>query len=493
MRKHTSRPMPISAALIIVVPVLALTQGAGTLTCDAWCLVENPSFELASDVPEDEFAGWCNFGLVGMTSALTEHGNQSATATGPNTGGWDVSGYWQPFEAAPGDRFRVVAHAAHAASDPIKGQAKAILNVEWRDAGEGLIAYETFDLMGPSAPTDCVQRFEFETGPAPAGTATARFLAGFLQSPDQETGTAIFDLVDIHRTEPPGWGDLQWTDFGDTTLVFAGRAWRVKGPGFFGPGPNHFSDSGANAWVDGDGKLHLRITHVDGVWYAAEVAAEEPLGYGEYRFRVEADLDDLDPNVVFGLFIWEYQPCWRADNWWNANNELDIEFSRWTEADDPPAQFVFQPSTREGNRHRFWLTTDGPESPTTHTFDWRPDAVSCRSWRGHADEPDPGDLFTEWPYAGPDIPRPEAPRVHLNLWLFGGDAPGDGQEVEVVVSDFVFVPLCPADLDGDGAVGILDFLFLLAAWGEPAADLDGDCATGITDFLKLLAMWGPCS
>ena len=55
----------------------------------------------------------------------------------------------------------------------------------------------------------------------------------------------------------------------------------------------------------------------------------------------------------------------------------------------------------------------------------------------------------------------------------------------------------PGDLDGDGIVGINDFLLLLAAWGpcpDPcppscAADLDGDCSVGVTDFLMLLASW----
>ena len=54
------------------------------------------------------------------------------------------------------------------------------------------------------------------------------------------------------------------------------------------------------------------------------------------------------------------------------------------------------------------------------------------------------------------------------------------------------------DLDGDCAVGINDFLILLAKWGpcpDPcppscAADFDGNCAVGITDFLILLANWG---
>ena len=48
------------------------------------------------------------------------------------------------------------------------------------------------------------------------------------------------------------------------------------------------------------------------------------------------------------------------------------------------------------------------------------------------------------------------------------------------------------DVDCDGAVGITDFLALLAAWGPNpghAADLDGDGVVGITDFLFLLASW----
>ncbi len=52
------------------------------------------------------------------------------------------------------------------------------------------------------------------------------------------------------------------------------------------------------------------------------------------------------------------------------------------------------------------------------------------------------------------------------------------------------------DLDGDGIVGIVDFLALLANWGTCErgcclADLDIDGDVGITDFLILLGHWGP--
>ena len=64
----------------------------------------------------------------------------------------------------------------------------------------------------------------------------------------------------------------------------------------------------------------------------------------------------------------------------------------------------------------------------------------------------------------------------------------------------VTVPDCapaglPSDLDGDGIVGIADFLALLGAWGSCSdcgncpADLDADCSVGIGDLLILLANW----
>ncbi len=54
----------------------------------------------------------------------------------------------------------------------------------------------------------------------------------------------------------------------------------------------------------------------------------------------------------------------------------------------------------------------------------------------------------------------------------------------------------PADLDGDGVVGIGDLIILLVAWGPCAdcgacpADLDGSCDVGILDLLVLLSSWG---
>ena len=85
-----------------------------------------------------------------------------------------------------------------------------------------------------------------------------------------------------------------------------------------------------------------------------------------------------------------------------------------------------------------------------------------------------------------------APPGFYMLFVIDGDGvPSEASLVQVG-------PGPVGDLDGDGSVGILDFLALLAAWGPcpgscpPSCpgDLDGDCSVGITDFLALLANWG---
>ena len=56
---------------------------------------------------------------------------------------------------------------------------------------------------------------------------------------------------------------------------------------------------------------------------------------------------------------------------------------------------------------------------------------------------------------------------------------------------------CPADLDGDGSVGIGDLLILLPipygpCEGECVGDIDGDGEVSVLDLLSLLASWGAC-
>jgi len=60
-------------------------------------------------------------------------------------------------------------------------------------------------------------------------------------------------------------------------------------------------------------------------------------------------------------------------------------------------------------------------------------------------------MIFEWIYTGPHVPRPEQPRVHLNLWKLVGIPTADQ---EVIVSEFNFSPI--------GATGkIIDNLVII--------------------------------
>lgn len=211
------------------------------------------------------------------------------------------------------------------------------------------------------------------------------------------------------------------------TITFAGQEWTVKAStGKVGPGPNLFSGSASNVWVDASGRLHLKITRSKGKWWSAEVIGTQSLGHGTYAWTLDSRVDALDPNAVLGLFTW-------SDTAAFANRELDIEFSRWGNPFAPTnAQFVVQPYDAAGHLQPFVQ----PAADTSrHGFTWAPGSVAFTSSAGSV---------PSWAYVGSDVPPAGDERPRMNLWLFHGAAPTDGKPVEVVIGDFTFTPLPPA-------------------------------------------------
>lgn len=442
--------------------LLLVVTGAGE--AGAQCLLANPSFEIAGS-GGSVFGGWNQFGPVGWTSAAP-HGHRAARVSGPDQGGWDVAAFWQPLDTAPGERWSVSAKVWHSTTKPLTGQSRAIVNIEWRDAGGGLISYESHDAASATTPAGEVQDFAVVSGPAPANAASTRLLLAVLQAPGEPVPDVFYDQATFDNLGPPTVDEIQWNDFGGSTLEFSGRTWRVKGPGYYGPGPSSYCATSSCTWVDAADDLHLTVRRIGGTWYSTEVTLEEPLGYGDYIFTTRGRLDTLDPHVVLGMFLWEYRRCYDpADGWWNPYNEIDVEFSRWGNPANDIGQFVAQPFDWPGNLSRFAATfTDG--EITSHAFRWLPDRVEYRSWRGGPSEETPGNLIHSWTYTGPHIPRPEQPRVHLNLWQYDGP-PGSDQEV--VLDAFTFVPEGGAVAAPEVGPSAAPSAGLLPAWPNPSA------------------------
>jgi hypothetical protein len=223
-------------------------------------------------------------------------------------------------------------------------------------------------------------------------------------------------------------------DPGKRRLNFCGYDWWLKSSaGPVGPGPNHFSDSTNNVWLDAQGRLHLRITNRSNQWQCAEIVSARTFGYGSYRFEVASDANTINLSAVLGLFTWSDDPAY-------THREIDVECSRWGNAADANnAQFVVQPWDTAGHLIRY--PVPGGLAASTHLFTWETNRVTFRSQRGsYSPNPGPAIVITNWTYSL-DVPQSGNENVRLNLWLFNGVAPVGNQEVECVVKSFQFVPL----------------------------------------------------
>jgi hypothetical protein len=199
-----------------------------------------------------------------------------------------------------------------------------------------------------------------------------------------------------------------------------------------GPGPNYFSDNTNNVWVDAAGRLHLRITHRNSQWQCAEVISARSFGYGQYRFTVSADVNRLDPGVVLGLFTWSNDTAFN-------DREIDVELSRWNNPlDSNDAQFVVQPAGA-GQLQRYSVPSDATNS--TYSFIWQPGRVDFQALRGDfSAAPFPTNILRTWT-CQLGVPPAGGENLRFNFWLNQGNPPTNGQEVEVILSRFEFVPL----------------------------------------------------
>ena len=218
-------------------------------------------------------------------------------------------------------------------------------------------------------------------------------------------------------------------------IAFSGSNWLVKASEnkAVGPGPNYFS--GQNVWVR-DAELHLRISERDGRWYSAEIVSAASFGFGTYRFRIQSDVADLDPNVVLGLFTWSDDPSF-------SHREIDIEVSRWGDPGGRNAQCVVQPYDKPGAVVRFEVPAS-LKNPI-YAFTWTPEAVTCEI--ADADErpkSDPPPFRFAHRFTN-GIPPAGGENARINLWQLGGQSPARGRSQEVVIAGFRFIPLVQVD------------------------------------------------
>ncbi|CAF4666263.1 unnamed protein product, partial [Rotaria sp. Silwood1] len=135
-----------------------------------------------------------------------------------------------------------------------------------------------------------------------------------------------------------------------------------------------------------------------------------------------------DPRVVLGLFTYGGV---------DGTNEIDIEVAKWGRTEVVASNYFYtvyphtlgiaQPVSN-GTR----ISLQG--TYTTHQFTWTSDKVSFLGQHGFMTSPTENIFYSyQTPTAfAPSIPYTSAP-LHMNLWLFQGKPPMNGQTVEIVI------------------------------------------------------------
>jgi hypothetical protein len=324
----------------------------------------------------------------------------------------------------------------------VTGSVSGVVFANYRVAGfiyiDGKGWYTKPTLAAPLVAIAPDGRFDIDVGTGGAQSLDSRailFCAALVTPPQPP---AQFPTVDGKVSMPADLLPLAIDceqRFG-ATLDFSGYRWGLKeAPDAVGPGDNRFSFAPSHVFVDAEGKLHLRVAPIGGVWFGSEAILEAtlgtapaPLGYGAYLFETDSDLANLAPHFVFGAFTWD--PF--GDQVGPAlfpNREIDFEASRWGDANKPTnAQSVIQDYRISGNLEEFTVSTQ----PLRWLFLWLPDRVIFQVFT-------PAGQLYQWSYAGASLPVPGRTSVHINAWL-NSAPPAGTSPAEAVVSRFAYVP-----------------------------------------------------
>jgi hypothetical protein len=229
------------------------------------------------------------------------------------------------------------------------------------------------------------------------------------------------------------------------TISWKGHTWQLTSGGMAGV----CQGDPQNVSVNANGYLHLRITNSGGTWTAAELFTTDRLGFGTYQWQVDGPIDSYDKNVVLGLF--PYGPA--AGVGGDGTNEIDIEYARWGQANGPNGDWTDYPASGTTVGEKSYTFSLGGGTLSTSRFVWSSTSIANALLGGLQPLGSTTGLIDSWTYA-PSNPTTNIPQQSLplgmNLWCFDAP-PSNGQPVEIVIRDFVYVS--PDSAGGGGAGG----------------------------------------
>ncbi len=199
---------------------------------------------------------WTYFGNVGVETGVAQAGTTSARLGGNFTGPFNVSGIFQSIPASAQQIVEASAFFLNPSSDPMQGDNFVVLNIEFYNAANQMIAVKEMRAVDANTPVGAWRRVT-NSAVAPCDTASARIVPLFVQGAQLASGSAMVDTTAMapngtsteFSVQNPGFeveGFIPgWVTFGN-----AFREWQFTRTGtgaikFFGNFNAPFNVSGA--------------------------------------------------------------------------------------------------------------------------------------------------------------------------------------------------------------------------------------------------------
>ncbi len=216
-------------------------------------------------------------------------------------------------------------------------------------------------------------------------------------------------------------------------IIWQGHTWAVTKGGMAGVA----SGSPKNVYIDAKGYLHLKITNNAGTWTAAQLFTVDNLAFGTFQWVVEGDVWNMDPNTVLGLFPYGPENGIGKD----GSNEIDIEFSQWSNTCGCNADFTIYPSQYHQGRSSYNrdFTVSNGKNLTTARMEWSSTSVVFTVMSGVQPIGTRANVLQTATYTSTNttnIPQQPLP-VGMNLWAFTA-VPATNQSV--IIRSFEYMP-----------------------------------------------------
>ena len=221
----------------------------------------------------------------------------------------------------------------------------------------------------------------------------------------------------------------------DTYLNWCGKQWWIRS-GTGNPGGNQWNDSSSSVWIDSNHNLHLTIRKVGNTWYSTEVdTTSANYKYGIYKWQVSSPILNLDPNIVSAMFFRH-----------NDTNEIDIEATQWGWIYSDRLSCTVQP-----NAYQSAISYDSSyqnATDVTYQFDWEPTYVHFIAKLAD------GTIIAYVNCTDQTSIPHVAGGVAMQMWLMSNLAPINGQNAEMVLSNFSYVPSDANSIENTSATSI---------------------------------------